>query len=63
MLFAFKHRFFWTWVRIETLELETLNQTYSVNSIAYNYFIAINKGNEFSLYVNYSKYEKFDKRI
>ncbi len=36
---------------------ETLNQEYSVKSIAYSFFIAINKKNDFNIYKNYFKYK------
>ena len=39
---------------------ETLNQRYSVKSIAFSSFIAINNGNSFNVYNNYSKFARFD---
>jgi WD40 repeat protein len=40
--------------------LLTLNQRYSVKSIAFSSFIAINNGNSFNVYNNYSKFARFD---
>jgi len=42
---------------------ETLNQRYSVKYIAYGSLIAINNGNSFNVYNNYSKFARFDTLI
>jgi len=44
----------WDWT------YETLQQKYSVKSIVYGSFIAINNGNSFNIYNNYSKFARFD---